>query len=52
MSRLAAQALCANFLAILPAGLAQAAETFPVRPVRIVVPTGAGGVTDVVADSR
>ena len=28
---------------------AQAANTYPARPVRIVVPTGAGGVTDVVA---
>ena len=29
--------------------LAHAAERFPARPLRIVVPTGAGGVTDVVA---
>lgn len=28
---------------------ARAADTFPVRPVRIIVPAGAGGVTDVVA---
>lgn len=30
-------------------GPARAADTFPVRPVRIIVPAGAGGVTDVVA---
>ena len=35
-------------LAILPIATL-AADNYPVRPVRIVVPTGAGGVTDVVA---
>ncbi len=35
-------------LLLLPC-LAQAADSYPTRPVRIVVPTGAGGVTDVVA---
>ena len=35
-------------IAVLPFA-AQAADTYPARPVRIVVPTGAGGVTDVVA---
>jgi len=31
------------------AGAAFAAETFPNRPLRLVVPTGAGGVTDILA---
>jgi tripartite-type tricarboxylate transporter receptor subunit TctC len=44
-----AQALCTHLIAILLPVLASAAETYPTRPVRIVVPTGAGGVTDVVA---
>ena len=35
-------------IAVLPFA-AQAADIYPTRPVRIVVPTGAGGVTDVVA---
>ena len=35
-------------IAVLPFA-AHAADTYPARPVRIVVPTGAGGVTDVVA---
>ena len=35
-------------LLLLPC-LAQAADSYPTRPVRSVVPTGAGGVTDVVA---
>ena len=35
-------------IAVLPFA-APAADTYPARPVRIVVPTGAGGVTDVVA---
>jgi len=49
MSRWAAKALCAGLFAIVLPMLAQRAEGFPLRPVRIVVPTGAGGVTDVVA---
>jgi tripartite-type tricarboxylate transporter receptor subunit TctC len=40
---------CAIALLILVPCTTQAADSFPVRPVRIVVPTGAGGVTDVVA---
>ncbi len=35
-------------LLLLPC-FAQSADSYPLRPVRIVVPTGAGGVTDVVA---
>ncbi len=36
-------------LSLLAAGVVSAADIFPTRPIRIVVPTGAGGVTDVVA---
>ncbi len=41
--------VCAVMVILMPIAQAQAAESYPVRPVRIVVPTGAGGVTDVVA---
>ena len=34
-------ALCAPGCAVI------AAETFPARPIRLIVPSGAGGVTDV-----
>ena len=30
-----------------PAGVAAAADNFPARPIRMIVPSGAGGVTDV-----
>ena len=36
-------------LPLLAAPLAQSAESYPLRPVRIVVPTGAGGITDILA---
>jgi tripartite-type tricarboxylate transporter receptor subunit TctC len=49
MKQLAARALCAGVFAIPLPAFAQGAGVFPSRPVRIVVPTGAGGVTDVVA---
>ncbi len=49
MSRIQKKALCASLCAISLPVPAQPAGAFPVRPVRIVVPTGAGGVTDVVA---
>ena len=40
---------CRSLFALLTFGVVQAAEPFPLHPLRIVVPTGAGGVTDVVA---
>jgi len=36
-------------LTLLPANFVQAADSYPVRPMRIVVPTGAGGITDILA---
>ena len=33
--------------ALLASAQAFAADTFPSRPIRMIVPTGAGGVTDV-----
>src|SRR5262245_6894308 len=47
MSKVAPGTLCV--LLSLAQTFAWAADSFPARPVRIVVPTGAGGVTDVVA---
>ncbi len=35
--------------ALLPASLTYCADTYPARPMRIVVPTGAGGITDILA---
>lgn len=51
MSKMSLRYCCFVFLSPLLHCLAHAADTYPypVRPVRIVVPTGAGGVTDVVA---
>ena len=49
MKRRIAGAVGTGLVSLLLADAAQAAERFPLRPVRIVVPTGAGGVTDVVA---
>jgi tripartite-type tricarboxylate transporter receptor subunit TctC len=43
------QVLCAVLMLFLSPPFALGADVYPVRPVRIVVPTGAGGVTDVVA---
>jgi tripartite-type tricarboxylate transporter receptor subunit TctC len=37
----------ALYVLAVTAGLAGAADNFPTRPVRMIVPTGAGGVTDV-----
>ena len=36
-------------LPLIAAPPAQSAESYPARPVRIVVPTGAGGITDILA---
>jgi len=36
-------------LTLFPANFVQAADSYPVRPMRIVVPTGAGGITDILA---
>lgn len=48
-SLLASVALAACMIAYLSAGGVAAAERFPERPIRLVVPTGAGGNTDVFA---
>jgi len=45
--RMALQALTA--MALLPSGMSASAQSWPERPVRIVVPFSAGGTTDVVA---
>lgn len=42
-------ALLATLLLAAASVCASAAESYPVRPIRIVVPTGAGGITDVLA---
>src|ERR1700675_422728 len=36
-------------LCIAPALHAAAAEKFPVRPIRLIIPSGAGGITDILA---
>lgn len=41
--------LLALLSALAPTGAAFAAEAFPARPVRLIVPSGAGGVTDILA---
>ena len=43
------QCLVTAVVAAAPTRVLHAADAYPLRPVRIVVPTGAGGVTDVVA---
>lgn len=45
---MAGAAVAATGAGILP-GVAQAADEFPTRPIRLIVPYGAGGVTDQVA---
>ena len=37
-------ALCCGAAAVAPAG---AADKYPVRPIRIIIPSGAGGITDI-----
>ncbi len=37
---------CAMAAAACPAAAANAAETYPVRPVRLIIPSGPGGGTD------
>ena len=41
--------LLAGAMLCAPAFGADAAEKFPVRPVRIIIPSGAGGITDILA---
>lgn len=39
--------LCLALVA--PFGAATAAQTFPARPIRLIIPSGAGGITDILA---
>jgi len=48
-SGLAAGALCAAFAASPLPAAAQSAESFPSRPVKIIVPYAPGGATDIIA---
>ena len=45
--------MCYLFLsaALLPVPSSHAAETFPARPIRLIIPAGAGGITDILGRS-
>ena len=43
--------ICAGLLCALPAAAATSRETYPQRPVRMIIPSGAGGITDIIGRS-